>query len=1139
MAEPAPPKLKRVGQPPQAAVTPPAQPAGNTGGLKRVQAPGGAPTPQPPRQPGGQRNLSDLISGTGPTHIVPGLKLVDDAYGPAQPGESYTPIAAPTGSAVGDMAATAMQDIKEVLPAIRGQSRRAAAEFFQAIDDFHNPTLWGKAKAALDTLGSVFNYGVSPITGTAEAIVGRPLQRFEEATLGTDPLMHLGPFSTHTSDFVANAAGDWSALGKGKDWADALDWVAGLKPWAAVKKIFSPSTVTPESAESASLVRAMAGTMAQQWEQAQGSLARYRHILDRIGPADQLHFIDQIEEGIRQPNTGLQEAADEMKRLLDARKAKIQSLGSGYLKRSIMNYFPHYWKSPSAKIQQAMEAMDKEAARLQVKGPLKGSGAFLKKRSIDSIRQGIEEHGLEPVTTNPIDLTLLKIREMDKFYYGTKLVRQLRENGLTKMVFHAFGEHAPLGWTRLDDPAFRVFLPPAEATHFASVDPGMMDPLVKIAQKLGLKIKQPIMDAYMKRTKAFGYAEAKSLDTVSRFGNDIGVLLHEVGHQLDFKFGLAKYFEKNANAWTELERLGMLRVAGTPTKEFAEYLTKPAERIANLFHAYWHAPELLERVAPTAKKMLNEFLVTQPDLKGLVESVKPTTRLEGKEIVEAFPGIRYMGEHYAPPDVSRIVNNYVSKGLSNMPFGEIAQSVRKAGNLLNMAQLGLSGFHLTFTTVDSITSKMALAVKQLSRGQLFKAAKSVAEMPIAPITNLFRGIELRNAYLNPGGATPKLQAFVDALTKGGGRIKMDTFFRGSDAGSFVQAWKNGTLTHDLVKTIKDHPFAAPVILAARTLETTTAPLMDFLVPRQKLGIFYDLARDWIGAHPFAGDAELQHAMQKAWDSVDNRMGQMVYDNVFWNKTMKDMAFIMVRSVGWNLGTLRELGGAMVDATGQVKKLARAEHAEMTDRMAYAIALPTVVATMGAITQYLYTGKPPSELIDYFYPKTGKTTPAGSPERVSIPSYMKDIFAFNQEPGQTVLNKIHPLFSMGSQWWQNRDFYGAMIYNPQDPFVKLMWDWSKWAGDQFLPFSVRGFQRQKAERTSVGASALSFLGVNPAPGYITSPEQYAKWQMIKDLPALRRKMREEAKAARPAVPEQPVVPTPPAPNPLKLKRVGGK
>jgi hypothetical protein len=42
------------------------------------------------------------------------------------------------------------------------------------------------------------------------------------------------------------------------------------------------------------------------------------------------------------------------------------------------------------------------------------------------------------------------------------------------------------------------------------------------------------------------------------------------------------------------------------------------------------------------------------------------------------------------------------------------------------------------------------------------------------------------------------------------------------------------------------------------------------------------------------------AMRKVWDSVDNRMGQMVYDNLFYERAVKDIALITFRAYGWQL-----------------------------------------------------------------------------------------------------------------------------------------------------------------------------------------------------------------------------------------------
>jgi hypothetical protein len=51
------------------------------------------------------------------------------------------------------------------------------------------------------------------------------------------------------------------------------------------------------------------------------------------------------------------------------------------------------------------------------------------------------------------------------------------------------------------------------------------------------------------------------------------------------------------------------------------------------------------------------------------------------------------------------------------------------------------------------------------------------------------------------------------------------------------------------------------------------------------------------------------ALDKAWDSTDDRLGQVVYDNLFWNRTGKDLAHALVRSVGGTSATFASSGAA--------------------------------------------------------------------------------------------------------------------------------------------------------------------------------------------------------------------------------------
>lgn len=52
------------------------------------------------------------------------------------------------------------------------------------------------------------------------------------------------------------------------------------------------------------------------------------------------------------------------------------------------------------------------------------------------------------------------------------------------------------------------------------------------------------------------------------------------------------------------------------------------------------------------------------------------------------------------------------------------------------------------------------------------------------------------------------------------------------------------------------------------------PILEYIVPRQKLGVFADMAsRELEKLGPAADAATTREALRKAWDSVDNRMGQ--------------------------------------------------------------------------------------------------------------------------------------------------------------------------------------------------------------------------------------------------------------------------
>jgi hypothetical protein len=245
-------------------------------------------------------------------------------------------------------------------------------------------------------------------------------------------------------------------------------------------------------------------------------------------------------------------------------------------------------------------------------------------------------------------------------------------------------------------------------------------------------------------------------------------------------------------------------------------------------------------------------------------------------------------------------------------------------------------------------------------------------------------------------------------------------------------------------------------------------------------------------------------MTKAWDSVENRMGQMTYDNIFWNKVAKDMAFVLTRSVGWNLGTIREIGGgAGPDTARFVNDLRSGRRPDFTARMAYPMAMAMVSMMLGATLTYLWTGEAPQEMMDYFYPRNAQGN------RFSIPGYVKDVVAYSRDPVGTLANKTHPLLSMLREIYNNRDYYGGSIYDgDRDPSMSRAY--AEYLLNQVLPFSTRAMIRNRENDEPMDVQALSFWGIQPAPQSITNPDRAAGFQMRQNAQAYRKRLKEKGR-----------------------------
>jgi hypothetical protein len=90
-------------------------------------------------------------------------------------------------------------------------------------------------------------------------------------------------------------------------------------------------------------------------------------------------------------------------------------------------------------------------------------------------------------------------------------------------------------------------------------------------------------------------------------------------------------------------------------------------------------------------------------------------------------------------------------------------------------------------------------------------------------------------------------------------------------------------------------------------------IQQYFVPTMKRGVWHEMLADVnerLGPNP--DPIAYRRAVNLAWDSLDNRAGQMIMDRRLWNPVVKDVVKATIGFPGWNIGTQLELGGGSFD-----------------------------------------------------------------------------------------------------------------------------------------------------------------------------------------------------------------------------------
>lgn len=178
-----------------------------------------------------------------------------------------------------------------------------------------------------------------------------------------------------------------------------------------------------------------------------------------------------------------------------------------------------------------------------------------------------------------------------------------------------------------------------------SYDPKLRTKLEQIAEFMGGQVKRAQAGEKLPQLKGnLGAYEPSTKTTYLRPGTTEGTLTHEIGHQLDYLYGLKDKLLKSPKIKEELQGLAEDRLRSNISlerspegkTEFAEefernpqkyvdYVKNDDEVLANFFDAWVNSPEQVERKAPLTKALFEKFIDNNPDLAAL-KQIEPSTQ---------------------------------------------------------------------------------------------------------------------------------------------------------------------------------------------------------------------------------------------------------------------------------------------------------------------------------------------------------------------------------------------------------------------------------------------------------------------------------------------------------------------------------
>lgn len=301
----------------------------------------------------------------------------------------------------------------------------------------------------------------------------------------------------------------------------------------------------------AATIRMYGARMARSYRAFENALQPLSKMLEKMSRGEAVKAWTAAERGEKTGNPELDQGIRLLHQITGELTNTMIDLGILDAQKVISNYIGRFWSKPK----NAKQARFIDSIRN--KRPAEGMKSFLKKRSLMEFEDGLHA-GLVPATYNFVDAQLAKMTEMLRFIQMRKIILQEMNSGRMKKVLDTSTEmpvpYTPDGrrWVKIGDgtdPAFVVFGPQKLLSkHAEGFDSNQRLALYDVMKRFNIKHQRALdlsTTALNVGRNWWGWAELNSLKMATKFGGDNAVIMHELGHILD-------WLDRDKNLWDQI-----------------------------------------------------------------------------------------------------------------------------------------------------------------------------------------------------------------------------------------------------------------------------------------------------------------------------------------------------------------------------------------------------------------------------------------------------------------------------------------------------------------------------------------------------------------------------------------------------------